>query len=39
MASYTVKLSGGGVDASITCPDDQYLLDAAEEQGIAFLYY
>ena len=26
MASYTVKLSGGGVDASITCPDDQYLI-------------
>ena len=38
MASYTVKLSGGGVDASITCPDDQYLLDAAEEQGIDLPY-
>ena len=27
-----------GVDASITCPDDQYLLDAAEEQGIDLPY-
>ena len=38
MASYQVKLSGGGVDATITCPDDQYLLDAAEEQGIDLPY-
>ena len=38
MASYTVKLSGGGVDATITCPDDQYVLDAAEEQGIDLPY-
>ena len=38
MASYQVKLSGGGVDATITCPDDQYVLDAAEEQGIDLPY-
>ena len=38
MASYKIKLSGGGVDATITCPDDQYLLDAAEEQGIELPY-
>ena len=38
MASYKIKLSGGGVDATITCPDDQYLLDAAEEQGIDLPY-
>ena len=38
MASYTVKLSGGGVDSTITCPDDQYVLDAAEEQGIDLPY-
>ena len=34
----TVKLSGGGVDSTITCPDDQYVLDAAEEQGIDLPY-
>ena len=38
MASYTVKLSGGGVDSTITCPDDQYVLDAAEEQGMDLPY-
>lgn len=38
MASYKVKLSGEGVDTTITCPDDQYVLDAAEEQGIDLPY-
>ena len=38
MASYQVKLSGGGVDSTISCPDDQYVLDAAEEQGIDLPY-
>jgi len=39
MASYSVKLSGEGVDTTINCPDDQYVLDAAEEQGIDLPYY
>jgi len=38
MASYSVKLSGEGVDTTINCPDDQYILDAAEEQGIDLPY-
>ena len=38
MASYQVKLTGEGVDTTITCPDDQYVLDAAEEQGIDLPY-
>ena len=38
MASYQVKLSCGGVDSTISCPDDQYVLDAAEEQGIDLPY-
>ena len=38
MAAYKVKLTGSGVDTTITCPDDQYVLDAAEEQGIDLPY-
>ncbi len=34
----TAALAKFGVDATITCPDDQYLLDAAEEQGIDLPY-
>ena len=38
MAAYKVKLTGGGVDTTINCPDDQYILDAAEELGIDLPY-
>jgi ferredoxin len=38
MATYKIKLTGHGVDATINCPDDQYILDAAEEQGIDLPY-
>jgi ferredoxin len=35
MASYTITLEDG---RSFTCPDDQYILDAAEEQSIDLPY-
>lgn len=35
MASFTISLEGG---KSFTCPDDTYILDAAEEQGIDLPY-
>ncbi|MFN9548249.1 MAG: 2Fe-2S iron-sulfur cluster-binding protein [Cyanobacteriota bacterium] len=31
MATYTITIEGG---ASFSCPDDTYILDAAEEMGI-----
>ena len=35
MATYTVKLiNDSGLDASIEVPDDQYIFEVAEEQGI-----
>ena len=41
-AAYTVKLTNLGGDpnarATITCPDDQFILDAAEEQGLDLPY-
>ncbi len=35
MASFTITLEGG---RSFDCPDDTYILDAAEEQGIELPY-
>ena len=35
MASFTITLEGG---KSFSCADDQYILDAAEEQGIDLPY-
>lgn len=40
MASYKVHLisEAEGIDKTIEVPDDQYILDAAEEQGIELPY-
>ena len=35
MASYTITIEGG---ASFSCPEDTYILDAAEEQGLDLPY-
>ena len=38
MASYTITLQTSDGDQTITCEDDQYILDAAEEQGVDLPY-
>ena len=35
MASYNISIEGG---ASFSCPDDTYILDAAEEAGVDLPY-
>jgi ferredoxin len=35
MATYTITLENG---KTFTCPDDTYILDAAEEQGVDLPY-
>ena len=36
--SYTVILKTSEGDKTVTCPEDQYILDAAEEQGVDLPY-
>jgi len=40
MATYSVTLVNEekNINATIKCPDDQFILDAAEEQGIELPY-
>ncbi|YP_003359279.1 ferredoxin (plastid) [Cryptomonas paramecium] len=38
MATYKIKLTGDGIDTTVVCPDDQYILDAAEEQNVDLPY-
>ena len=39
MASYTITLkSSDGTENVIECKDDQYILDAAEEEGVDLPY-
>ena len=40
MATYSVTLVNDekNINATIKCPDDQFILDAAEEQGIELPY-
>ena len=38
MASYTITLQTSAGDQVITCDDDQYILDAAEEAGVDLNY-
>ncbi len=38
MAEFKVAILKDGVETVINCPDDQYILDAAEENGIDMPY-
>ena len=38
MADFKVTILSDGVETVINCPDDQYILDAAEENGIDMPY-
>ena len=38
MADFKVTILNDGVETVIHCPDDQYILDAAEENGIDMPY-
>lgn len=38
MASYKITLTTSEGEQTLTCEDDQYILDAAEEQGIDLPY-
>ena len=38
MSEFKVTIVKEGVETVITCPDDQYILDAAEEQGMDMPY-
>ena len=38
MASYTITLQTSAGDQTVTCEDDQYILDAAEEAGVDLPY-
>mgnify|MGYP001194719365 CR=1 FL=1 len=38
MADFKVTILSNGTETVVSCPDDQYILDAAEEQGIDLPY-
>ena len=38
MSEFKVTIVNEGVETVITCPDHQYILDAAEEQGMDMPY-
>ena len=38
MADFKVTILSDGTETVINCPDDQYILDAAEEHGIDLPY-
>ena len=38
MATYNITIQSSDGEQTITCEDDQYILDAAEEQGVDLPY-
>ena len=38
MADFKVTILSNGTETVVSCPDDQYILDAAEEHGIDMPY-